>query len=344
MELLSSLQYLLNTLGTKIKRKFLKTIGYKSKTKLENGKINKIGAGIEIGRRPNTNLEPNEEVQIRYGESLQIETPRFVMSSQNSNIYPNSMPFPIKDIRVRKQDLKQNKESNKKPHKIAFTDLKNDIEKQSDSEDSGKGDSELSDFSDSSQMHASKNYPKEELKNDSLTINNYIYKQKSVCTLDILKIAQQNIKQKISENSDEIYNLLVYLTNCINYAEIVKIKSYVADLEKITYLLYSLARRLAVAELKLQVTKWSISSQQEKEEWRRKQKQLFNQLEEAKDIKEKLDKKFEVISNFLEKQTSWEIRNIFGNLMEDKIKLLITIKEVEDKIKIENKKLLNYRI
>jgi len=336
MELLGHLQYLLKTFQTKVKRKFFKTIGYKTKTNLKNGKIRQF----ERENRPNT--DQNEEVTTQNKDILQIKTPSFVMHSQNSKINSN-VPFPVKDIRIRKQNQKQNQES-KKTHEIIFTDLKNDIEKQCDSEDSGKGDSELSDFSGSSQLYLSKNYPKEEPKKENQQVNNYIYKQKSVGTLDILKIAQQNIKQKISENSDEIYNLLVYLSNCIKYAEIVKIQSYVADLEKITYLLYSLARRLAVAEVKLQVTKWTSASQQEKDEWRRKQKQLSNQLEEAKDIKEKIDTKFQVISNFLEEHTSWEIKIIFANLMEEKIKLLITIKEVEDKIKIEHKKLLNYWI
>ena len=153
-----------------------------------------------------------------------------------------------------------------------------------------------------------------------------------------MKMAEDNIKQKISQNHDEIYSLLEYLSKSVKPNQLQRISSYVADLEKITFLLHSLARRLAGAELKIKLTKFNILSQDEKEEWRRKHIKLAQKLNEAKDIKDILDQKYHGISNFLEKYKSVETRLQFGNFMEDKIKLMITFKEVEDKIKMEVRK------
>ena len=87
------------------------------------------------------------------------------------------------------------------------------------------------------------------------------------------------------------------------------------------------------------MTKFNIISQDEKEEWRRKHIKLAQQLKEDKDITDILDNKYHAIYNFLEKYKSVETRIQFGNLMEDKIKpIMITFKEVEDKIKMQDRK------
>ena len=115
-------------------------------------------------------------------------------------------------------------------------------------------------------------------------------------------MAEDNTKQKISQNHDEIYSLLEYLSKSVKPNQL------------------------------------NSLTQEEKEEWRRKHIKLAQQLKEAKDIKEILDKKYHAISNFLEKYKSVETRIQFGNLMEEKIKMMITFKEVEDKIKMEDRK------
>ena len=128
------------------------------------------------------------------------------------------------------------------------------------------------------------------------------------------------------------------MSNTVKPGQLEKISSYVADLEKITFLLHSLARRLAAAELRIKLTKVDNLSQEEKAEWRRKHEKLAQQLKEAKDIKDVLDKKYHAIASFLEKYKSVEAKREFGNLMEEKIKLMITFKEVEDKIKMHDRK------
>ena len=207
--------------------------------------------------------------------------------------------------------------------------------KQYESDDSGKGDSEWSDLSESSDLYSPRpscqaRYVEEEkLKMVDMPVPGNISSK-----LHVLKMSEYNIKQKISQNSDEISNFLISLSSSVKYPQIVKIQSYVEDLEKITFLLHSLARRLAVAERKIKLMDFNFL--EEEEEWRRKYKKLSKQLEEAKDIKEILDKKFEAISNYLEKYKSSQAKIRFGNLMEKKIKLMITFKEGEDKIKIQD--------
>ena len=61
---------------------------------------------------------------------------------------------------------------------------------------------------------------------------------------------------------------------------------------------------------------------------------LSRQFAEAKKIKNHLDKKNSLILNILEKNIGTEARLRFKDQMEEKIKLTITAKEVEDKIKI----------
>jgi hypothetical protein len=138
-------------------------------------------------------------------------------------------------------------------------------------------------------------------------------------------MAEDNIKQKISQNHDEIYSLLEYLSTSVKPNQLQRI--FIFNLFFIFVFLF-----VSVFIMKIKLTKSNILSQDEKEEWRRKHAKLAQQLKEAKDIKDILDKKYHAISKFLEKYKSVDTRIQFGNLMEDKIKLMITSKEVEDKI------------
>ena len=61
---------------------------------------------------------------------------------------------------------------------------------------------------------------------------------------------------------------------------------------------------------------------------------LSKKFSEAKKIKNHLDKKYSLILNILEKNIGNEARLRFKDQMEEKIKLTITAKEVEDKIQI----------
>merc|ERR1712123_271524 len=135
--------------------------------------------------------------------------------------------------------------------------------RQEDSDDSGRGDSEWSDVSECSTKSYSIHNKRQEM--HKLCHSNVKTKTSSENIsnkLKILKIAEQNI----SQNHDEIYSFLAYLSNTVKPGQLEKISSYVADLEKITFLLHSLARRLAAAELRIKLTKVDNLSQEEKAE------------------------------------------------------------------------------
>ena len=154
---------------------------------------------------------------------------------------------------------------------------------------------------------------------------------------ELLKLGEENIKKRIRENDDEINRLLCYLSVSVTPDKLARISSYVVDLEKITFLLHSLSRRMAAAELKIKLTMQNALPHRENSEWGRKHQKLSQQFKEAKDIKCALDRKYLDICKFLETSSGIGAKLKFRALMEEKIKLMITFKEVGDKIKIHDR-------
>jgi len=200
----------------------------------------------------------------------------------------------------------------------------------SDSDDSGKGDSE---WSEASEDYSTTVFAKQmQISPGKARIKSSVGQYGD--ELRVLKLAEKNIRGKISKNHEEIFCFLSLLSKTVKSVHVDRISSYVVDLEKITFLLHGLARRLATAEMKIRMTKTRNLLQEEKEEWLKRHRKLSSQFEEAKDIKKVLDKKYQSISVFLEENLHYEARLLFDNLMDEKIKLMITFKEVEDKIKV----------
>ena len=84
---------------------------------------------------------------------------------------------------------------------------------------------------------------------------------------------------KLSANDDEILGIIINLGEFVTFQEIEKLHWYVVDVEKITLLLSSLARRLARSELTLR-----LAALADAEELSIKIKKIEEQLKEAKII------------------------------------------------------------
>ena len=152
---------------------------------------------------------------------------------------------------------------------------------------------------------------------------------------EILISAKMNIKKMLNENSDDID---VYIATCariLDLKEVEKLVNYVEDLEKITLLMHSLGRRLASAQLKI----FRHQKIHHQEDLCIKSEKLATQLSDAENIKNFIDKKLGDILEVIEIKLGNHSTIDFKLLLETKVKLIITLKEIEDKIKLLNSSL-----
>ena len=187
-----------------------------------------------------------------------------------------------------------------------------------------------------------KKYPEElslngnenKFKNDK-SANKNMRHQNILNKKEILISAKMNIKKMLNENSDDID---VYIATCariLDLKEVDKLVNYVEDLEKITLLMHSLGRRLASAQLKI----FRNQKIHHQEDLCIKSEKLSTQLSDAENLKNFIDKKLEDILEIIEIKLGNQSTIDFKLLLETKIKLIITLKEIEDKIKLLNSSL-----
>ena len=135
--------------------------------------------------------------------------------------------------------------------------------------------------------------------------------------------------QKLSANADEIVGIIINLGQFVPFQEIEKVHWYVVDVEKITLLLSSLTRRLARSELRMRMAKF-----EDAEALSIKIKKIEEQLKDAKIIDNLLKDKCKMILQKLEKYLNVRTKDYFLNLINNKTKLLITSKEMDEKISL----------
>jgi len=112
-----------------------------------------------------------------------------------------------------------------------------------------------------------------------------------------------------------------------------KFKLHVDEIEKITSLLLGLSGRLARAENALMALS-EHPSPQEKKILESKRDKLKEQLEEAKVLKESIDRRSAQVSQFLQKYLSSEEFADYLHFVKMKAKLIIDSREIDDKIKL----------
>ena len=181
------------------------------------------------------------------------------------------------------------------------------------------------------QEELSHNGNENKFKNDK-SANENMRHQNILNKEEILISAKMNIKKMLNENSDDID---VYIATCariLDLKEVDKLVNYVEDLEKITLLMHSLGRRLASAQLKI----FRNQKIHHQEDLCIKSEKLSTQLSDAENIKNFIDKKLGDILEVIEIKLGNHSTIDFKLLLETKVKLIITLKEIEDKIKLLN--------
>ena len=154
-------------------------------------------------------------------------------------------------------------------------------------------------------------------------------KEKLRNELDILKAVKCMIVHKLSANDERLVVIIISLGKLTSYHEMEKVYWYVLDVERITLLMMSLARRLARSELRIKMTGFVDCV-----EMRNKIDKIEDQLKDANSIDKKLHEKCRLISQKIDKYLGIQTKKDFLQLIDSKTKLLISSKEIDEKIRL----------
>ena len=155
-----------------------------------------------------------------------------------------------------------------------------------------------------------------------------LMKESMTKKLEILKLEKYCLSKRILKNDGDVKEIAVEMSKVGTNSEMSRLEDYVRDSEKITLLLHSLAKRLALLE---QCPGAGIGE----ENLLRKQEHLLKQFEEAKDIADGMDKRLVNVLQTVEKHLGKETRRRLQGLIEMKVKLLLAIKEVNKVFQME---------
>ncbi|XP_066250853.1 protein Shroom isoform X1 [Euwallacea similis] len=158
--------------------------------------------------------------------------------------------------------------------------------------------------------------------------------------LDVLRGEALIVSEECKVNEE----LGVTVGNSINQVaspqEVYKFRLHVEEVGKITSLLLGLSGRLARAENALMNIE---DDHPEKSILESKWNKLQDQLEEAKNLKESIDKRSVNVSNILYKYLSTEEYADYDHFINMKAKLIMDSKEIQDKIKLGEEQLAALR-
>lgn len=151
--------------------------------------------------------------------------------------------------------------------------------------------------------------------------------------LKILRMEQLAIREEIRINDELGSAVSNRVEQLAKSNEVDKFKLHVEEVEKITSLLLGLSGRLARAQNAL-MTLAETANPEEKKSLEAKRNKLSEQHEEAKKLKESIDRRGNQVSSFLHKYLSSEEYADYDHFIKMKAKLLMDSREIDDKIKL----------
>ncbi|XP_065160761.1 protein Shroom isoform X2 [Atheta coriaria] len=154
--------------------------------------------------------------------------------------------------------------------------------------------------------------------------------------LEVLRSEQLDLTEECRINEELGQNVEDHVQRLARPHEASKFRLHVEEVGKITSLLLSLSGRLARAENALMSTYEDYAERRILETKRNK---LLDQLEEAKKLKECIDKRSLSVSTILNKYLSSEEYADYDHFINMKAKLLMDSKEIADKIKLGEEQL-----
>ncbi|XP_025047870.1 protein Shroom3 isoform X2 [Alligator sinensis] len=156
--------------------------------------------------------------------------------------------------------------------------------------------------------------------------------------LEILKDAKESLLADTKMNNTLGEEVELLISNLCKPNEFDKYKMFIGDLDKVVNLLLSLSGRLARVENILS----SLDEDGNTEEWsslNKKKKLLAGQHEDARELKENLDRRERVVLEILGNYLSQEQLQDYQHFVKMKSALLIKQRELDDKIKLGQEQL-----
>jgi len=156
--------------------------------------------------------------------------------------------------------------------------------------------------------------------------------------LDVLRLEREEMQEEVEANEALGAAVTSRVSMVATPAENNKVSLHVAEVDKITALLLALAGRLARAQNAL-ISLHPQFDAQEKSVLEGKRDKLMEQLEEAKRLKENIDRRSRQVANLLTKYLTQNEFADYSHFVTMKAKLVIDQREIDDKIKLGEEQL-----
>ncbi|XP_042152964.1 protein Shroom2 isoform X3 [Oncorhynchus tshawytscha] len=185
----------------------------------------------------------------------------------------------------------------------------------------------------------------EELEQDSedeLDINLASKKQELIDSLgkklQVLREARENLQEDLHDNNSLGDEVEAVVQKVCKPNELDKFRMFVGDLDKVVSLLLSLSGRLARVENALNSLE-EDTTPEEKRTLSEKRKLLIRQHEDAKELKENLDRRERLVYSIMAAHLSHESLADYQHFVKMKSALIIEQRKLEDKIKLGEEQL-----
>ncbi|XP_026069458.1 protein Shroom2 isoform X1 [Carassius auratus] len=156
--------------------------------------------------------------------------------------------------------------------------------------------------------------------------------------LQVLKEAQESLQEDVQDNNALGEEVEAIVQGVCKPNELEKFRMFVGDLDKVVNLLLSLSGRLARVENALNSLE-EDASLEERRTLTEKRKLLIRQHEDAKELKENLDRRERVVYDILASYLSEENMADYEHFVKMKSALIIEQRKLEDKIKLGEEQL-----
>ncbi|KAM7375508.1 hypothetical protein PAMA_014563 [Pampus argenteus] len=156
--------------------------------------------------------------------------------------------------------------------------------------------------------------------------------------LEVLREARQSLQEDVEDNEALGREVEATVQHLCQPNQLDKFRMFVGDLDKVVSLLLSLSGRLARVENALNSLE-DEAPPEEKRTLTEKRKLLMRQHEDAKELKENLDRRECVVSGIMEAHLAAESLDDYRHFVKMKSALIIEQRKLEDKIKLGEEQL-----
>ncbi|XP_069020291.1 protein Shroom2-like [Embiotoca jacksoni] len=156
--------------------------------------------------------------------------------------------------------------------------------------------------------------------------------------LEVLREARQSLQEDVEDNEALGREVEATVQHLCQPNQLDKFRMFVGDLDKVVSLLLSLSGRLARVENALNSLE-DEAPPEEKRTLTEKRKLLMRQHEDAKELKENLDRRERLVSGIMEAHLDAESLDDYSHFVKMKSALIIEQRKLEDKIKLGEEQL-----